>query len=566
MKHKRLISIICSLLIAMFVSWLISTCLVFKPAYELISIDDGWKVTINDDQFDNVKLSEFYKILDGEKLRHGDELTFLITLPSGQESVPFPALLFRSRYTTLECFIDDTEIFSYALDMYEKDKFIGKQHHFISLPMEYQGKEFTMKMTVGENDAFNTLSPIILGSQQDVESKLVNDHLAIIATGMFLFMFGIAFLCITMFYAPTTPEVLGLMVSSLFCANLAAWLMSYYNLMSLFIYTRFETQIEYFTMYLIVPYCYLMVYFIQKIEMKRLYITAGLISTGVTLLQYILHYIFNIHLRVTLPLYHIVAVFGFAVMSYFFIRNVRKRDISPSGMIQMAGLVAFAVAEIIHLVSYVLDGFHIPNSYTLAMIAIDSGCLIYVMCQLANYMLYVTQAYAQRKEYASLTHLAYADGLTNMPNRARADKILEDLNKGDNDYCIVSVDLNGLKTVNDKFGHPSGDRYIKDFSKVLVTAFEEKGFCARVGGDEFLVIIQEATENEVEEMIGRMNSALNVMNAIYSEYQRSVATGFAFRHECPEGSPSHEVYLLADQRMYEMKRKMHEELGIKNRL
>ncbi len=67
-------------------------------------------------------------------------------------------------------------------------------------------------------------------------------------------------------------------------------------------------------------------------------------------------------------------------------------------------------------------------------------------------------------------------------------------------------------------------------------------------------------------MMGRMNSALNVMNALYTEYNRSVATGYAYKHECPKDASSHQVYLIADQRMYENKRKMHEELGIHNRI
>ena len=462
--------------------------------------------------------------------------------------------------------MDGVEVFSFAHDLYEKKAFIGKMYHFISLPMDYQGKEFVMEMLVAEEDAFETLAPLKLGSQPDVESGFINDHLAIIATGMFLLIFGVAFLCITMFFVTSTPDIKGLLVGSLFCANLAAWIMCYYNVLSPFIYTRMETQIEYFTLYLIVPYCYLIIYFVQKIEKKKLFLTAALISSCVTVMQFVLHYGFNIHLRMTLPLYHIVSVFGFGIMLYFFVRNIIRKDITPSGMIQMSGLVAFAVAEIVHLIVYIMDTMHIPNSYHLGIIAIDSGCLIYVMCQMANYLLFITQSYAQRKEYASLTHLAYADGLTNMPNRARADKIIDDLDKTDTDYCIVRVDLNGLKEVNDKFGHPSGDRYIKDFSKVLTTSFEDQGFCARIGGDEFLVIIETASEHEVEGMIGRMNSALNVMNAIYSEYHRSAATGFAFRHECPPDSPARDVYLLADQRMYDMKRKMHEELGITGRL
>ena len=142
---------------------------------------------------------------------------------------------------------------------------------------------------------------------------------------------------------------------------------------------------------------------------------------------------------------------------------------------------------------------------------------------------------------------------------------MEELNSASDDYCIMSIDLNGLKDVNDKFGHPAGDRYIKEFAKVLSNTFEEDDFYARIGGDEFLVVLRDAALRDIDGLIGRMNSALNVMNALYPEYKRSVSTGFAFRHECVENN-SHEVYLLADQRMYENKRRMHQELGIRPRL
>ncbi len=197
---------------------------------------------------------------------------------------------------------------------------------------------------------------------------------------------------------------------------------------------------------------------------------------------------------------------------------------------------------------------------------ISGGCLFFAICQLANYLLFVTQSYAQKQEYASLSHLAYADGLTNLPNRASTDKEMRELNNLTTDYCIISIDLNGLKLVNDKFGHPSGDKYITDFSKVLVSAFGDAGMCARIGGDEFLVIIRDSEGKDIDALLSRMDSALNVMNALYTEYHRSVATGHAFRHECGDGATSHEVYLLADKRMYENKRRMHEELGIKTRL
>jgi diguanylate cyclase (GGDEF)-like protein len=250
---------------------------------------------------------------------------------------------------------------------------------------------------------------------------------------------------------------------------------------------------------------------------------------------------------------------------YYAYRNIKTRNLPEGSMLQMLGLLSFTAAEVMHLIFYLLDHAHINIYRPMANGIISIGCLVFASCQLANYLVNISAAFATKQENDSLSHLAYADGLTNLPNRAKSDSILESLNNTDSDYCIISIDLNGLKPVNDKFGHLAGDKYIKDFSKVLENTFGKDTFTARIGGDEFLVIIKDSSLVDVGALIGRMNSALNVMNALYPEYHRSVATGYAFRHEC-EGSTSHEVYLLADQRMYELKRKMHEELGIHARL
>ena len=565
MSKKYIPPIICSLIITILIYLLISNGMSFTAEHPMATLDDGWVITLNGGIHKDTPLTRFSEIIDGT-LERGDSIVMTTTLPD-LGNIPFPVILFKSRYTTLTVYVDDQLFFDYGTDMYDNNEFLGKNYHFIILPDDFAGKELKFEMRVSEKDAFNALDPPIIGSQPDVEGYHIHRHLPIIATGMFLMVFGLLFLCITMFFVSSVPDIRAFLLGSIFCINLSVWLLSYYSILTPFIHTRHETQIEFFSMYLIVPFCYLFLYMIQKIENKRLYLTAALLTTGITLAQYTLHYIFGIHMKVTLPMYHIAGAFGFVVVTYYLIRNIRKKDISKSGMIQMLGVFVFALSQFVHLgIYYLAKRRYIPNASFWSIMTIDVGCLFFVLCQLANYLVFITDAYAQRQEYASLTHLAYADGLTNMANRARADKKLDDLNSSDLDYCIISVDLNGLKTVNDKFGHPSGDKYIKDFAKVLTTTFDETGFCARIGGDEFLVILEDTTEKDVDVLLGRMNSALNVMNVLYSEYHRSVATGYAFRHECPENATSHEVYLLADQRMYELKRRMHEELGIHNRL
>jgi diguanylate cyclase (GGDEF)-like protein len=436
----------------------------------------------------------------------------------------------------------------------------------VSLPADYAGKTLVFDMFAGEPNAFKSLHAPVFGSHTDISGTFVRDHLIIIATGMFMFVFGLTFLCIAMVFVNFVPEVKSLLVGSLFCMNLAAWLLSYYNILSLFIYTERESEVEYFTMYLVVPYCYWLLYYIKDLKKDRIYRAIMVVSISVPTLQFLLHYIFNIHLRVTLPMYHIVAVLGFTVLIYYaVITNRHIKDEPASTVIQLVGLLSFASGHFIHLIIYVLEvnNFKTNEMFNKAIISI--ACLIFAACQLATYLVYITATYAKRQENISLSHLAYADGLTNLANRSKADKLMEELNSAKDDYCIMSIDLNGLKDVNDKFGHPSGDRYIKEFAKVLSNTFEDEDFYARIGGDEFLVVLRDAGTRDINALIERMNSALNVMNALYPEYKRSVSTGFAFRHERENGN-SHEVYLLADQRMYENKRRMHQELGIHPRL
>ena len=563
MNKKRLPYILASILILILAIWGCLFVVNFVPENEIVSLDSGWTLQINDKKYENITMSSLYNSTN-TKLSKNDHIVFTNTLP--KLDVPNPVILFRSRYTTLKCYVDGKLIFDFGEDYYLRGKFLGKMYHVISLPRDYEGKEIILDMYAAEKNAFVNLDPPEFGAQPDITGKLVRDNIIIIATGLFMFLFGLIFLCIAMIFVNFVPEVMSLLFGSLLCMNLSAWLLTYYNILSLFIYTEAETEIEYFTMYLIVPYSFIIVYCISRQNGNRLFLSLMMICCSVPILQLVLHYVFNIHLRDTLNLYHVTGIIGFAMLLYYAILVIRKKVIVGTDVkIQLTGLLVFTISEVMHLAVFLTDKMNILTNQTFNKVGISLGCLIFAVCQLATYLVFITDSYARKQENISLSHLAYADGLTNIANRSKADKLMEELNSADDDYCILSIDLNGLKDINDKYGHPTGDKYIKEFAKVLSNTFGENDFCARIGGDEFLVIIRDANSKDVNTLIGRMNSALNVMNALYSEYKRSVSVGFAFRHEIKENN-SHEVYLMADQRMYENKRLMHKELGIHTRL
>ncbi|MFA6822474.1 MAG: diguanylate cyclase [Geobacter sp.] len=103
----------------------------------------------------------------------------------------------------------------------------------------------------------------------------------------------------------------------------------------------------------------------------------------------------------------------------------------------------------------------------------------------------VSQDITARKQYEeSLHYLGTHDPLTGLYNRAYFDAELQRLdNSRDFPVSIVVADIDGLKAVNDSQGHAAGDQLIKEAAEVLLSAFRAADVVARIGGDEFAVLL-----------------------------------------------------------------------------
>lgn len=120
-----------------------------------------------------------------------------------------------------------------------------------------------------------------------------------------------------------------------------------------------------------------------------------------------------------------------------------------------------------------------------------------------------------------------------------------------NNTCIIQLDVNSLKKVNDNIGHDAGDELIKAASDCIKTAFGEFGSCYRIGGDEFTVIIR----NEVKK--------LDEQQKIFWDYQKnwkgklvkelSISIGLVKSEDYPTESINH-LLRIADEKMYANKR------------
>lgn len=113
----------------------------------------------------------------------------------------------------------------------------------------------------------------------------------------------------------------------------------------------------------------------------------------------------------------------------------------------------------------------------------------------------VTMRDRSRERHARLSHLAYHDNLTNLPNREKFRQEIEhQLRRHDKEgveVAVLMIDLDKFKEINDIYGHPAGDKVLIRTADCLVKVLDQDGVAARFGGDEFAVLfnVSESTRS-----------------------------------------------------------------------
>jgi diguanylate cyclase (GGDEF)-like protein len=118
--------------------------------------------------------------------------------------------------------------------------------------------------------------------------------------------------------------------------------------------------------------------------------------------------------------------------------------------------------------------------------------------------------------------------------------------------AVMVCDINGLKKINDSFGHLEGDKLLREFSMLLKEACRGYDYVARMGGDEFVITAPGLSHEGVEEKINRLKqAAIEAGRRTCGREVTSLSVGTAF---CPEDGYDVEALLAeADRRMYSVK-------------
>lgn len=157
---------------------------------------------------------------------------------------------------------------------------------------------------------------------------------------------------------------------------------------------------------------------------------------------------------------------------------------------------------------------------------------------------------------------AATDALTGLANRRAFDDALKVQLGQAGAGCLALFDLDHFKSVNDRYGHRTGDAVLKSFSDLLLTTVRAPDTVARFGGEEFVVILNDATVQQAETICERVRTrfaALIIRSEDGREVRATVSAGIA---AIVPGTSAEETIGIADRALYQAKESGRNRLAV----
>tara|TARA_Y100000296_G_scaffold42880_1_gene49319 strand:+ start:356 stop:2521 length:2166 start_codon:yes stop_codon:yes gene_type:complete len=162
-----------------------------------------------------------------------------------------------------------------------------------------------------------------------------------------------------------------------------------------------------------------------------------------------------------------------------------------------------------------------------------------------------------QKQQSQMERLANFDALTGLPNRQFLMKLLSnELTKAQKNNCelgLLFIDLDGFKSINDSFGHDTGDRFLLHISSLMENALSESCTLGRLGGDEFVVIAPDIdSPTQLEDIAKKIVNTVSKSHTVNQlRLDSSVSIGLALASDCNYAATN--LITNADVAMYKAK-------------
>lgn len=515
-----------------------------------VLLNDNWTITINENTFHDISINDYLFPTLGK-----DETIKLTNTLTNVTLLNNPVLKLHSIHSYVELYFNGELIYSYGEDLSLTNQLLGYGYHFIRIPSDYTNATIEIIMHVTENDAFSSIYVPQICDSTTMFRDLIIDNRIPLAINMFLIVFGILIVLISIVFFFINRNFLKLICVGCFSLGIGLWSLCNYDLISLFTYDlRVKAYMEFAALYISPLFVLLYFWGDPFVTMNRIVNTLYkfLLSAQFlfTLTAFILQAANILHFPSLLRIQHLLMLLlciGFIALTiYDIVKKQLKTLILTLGMssliiVGLLDLIKFSAAKYL----FMADDASFTSNLCI-------GALLFVISQLIDFGAKITDIFIIGARAKLLEQMAYIDALTGVANRRRCEELWDELDHSDSNYGIFSFDLNLLKSTNDSFGHSMGDLLIQTFAKCLRKVFEQYGTVGRIGGDEFLVIIPDLTNIDIQQLLTQLQNEIQDFNANSPQLNLSTAYGFCSHNQFPKYD-SRKIYKAADAYMYQQK-------------
>lgn len=471
--------------------------------------------------------------------------TTLTYRPTDQD---LPCAFVSLNHMYCRIFLNGTEIYTYTEDSTpNRTQSPGNVHAVVPLGSSCTGKELRIEITPTLHcGLMYTLPPITFGDFTTVlRHTFLSDLPRLILAASVLFC-GLVLAGLSLFFpAPRINK-------QLWYVGLFAILFAVYNASeSLFvIYMVSNPYFLYLTNFIVfallpIP---LLHFYQERIghQLSRVYFVVHILLIANVVIQVLFHFCDILDIRQMLPMTHVMYVCTLILISasLFWVQNKKQRRLLT---IETLILTAGAVLNVI---TFYLGISLLASNSALLQAAVFLVMLIEGFDALHNLNL----AYRNNLKSLFYKELAYTDALTKLKNRVAFNDEVDVLKS--NSCCeqkliCMSVDVNGLKIVNDTLGHLAGDILIKTTADFLRKYFASSSSIFRTGGDEFILFIYNTDTKTLDLILQQMYDEIRLYNQT-----ADITVSFALGYCEYDGRHLDRCLSSADSNMYRCKEKM----------
>ncbi len=548
LTKKKIVIIGIVSFVIMIIAWIGIYFLRGTKRSDTVYLDKGWTLKINDRTVYDVNIDSYY--FSGLKRLDVIEVSRQIEEDLGDRIMA----RLRVHYSSVEVFVNGEKIYSFGTEEVKRNVFLGSGYCYVELPKDIQGKTLTVRYIANEKNATIDIGRIGFSTPADARRIFANANATSVYLNAFIMVFGLALIVLSLMVRLYDQDSFSLFLIGVFSLLIGNWSNCQGKIYEIFSEDLTRLSVfEYVSLYSApIPLGIFIWRRFKRVGGWRESVIklSTLTLAIVDLLACLLHFTNLMRFPDTLTVFQLICglcLLGVLVASTFKIKYDNISDI----------VVALAFFEV--MISGVLDLIRLniqrillPYNDTVTEVSfLPLGVLLFVTNIISSYLFSLYEKILDNAEKDALTKLAYQDPLTGLYNRTKAKERFEEIDSQDSPVALVNFDVNGLKYVNDHFGHEEGDVLLKTVASVIEENFGSIGTNYRMGGDEFLCVVDPSGLFAIGRAANKLDADLKEASR-NNKYIFSVSYGVAYKRK-GEARCIQDVYAEADENMYAMK-------------